>query len=555
MIGVIANPEEEHVVREFFELFKTPWEFHRKDGHYDVVVCTTTSNLMAVDAKLLVVYSGHKTSFDAEHNVHIQLDFKSADISFAGARLPIYGRLAAFRCDPSLLTERGSGLPAMYANRCGERISVHVGYDLFGEIERLLSKGQPPENAAVPALDLHIKLLRDLITHAGIPLVEIPPVPAGYSFIACLTHDLDHACIRRHMFDSTAFGFLYRATLGSAAKAARGRLSLQKLFSNWAAAAKLPFIYSGLARDIWNDFDRYLDLEKGRPSTFFVIPFENRPGHSPNGTAPRARATRYGAAHIRDKILRLAAAGCEIGLHGIDAWYESLKGREEAGRVSQVSNCEVSGVRMHWLYSDERSARVLEQAGFLYDSTAGYNNTIGYRAGTAQVFKPLGATRLLELPMHIMDTALFYPDYLNLSETEAWNWVAPMFNHSTVHGGAVTVNWHDRSIAPERLWGDFYVRLVDELTSRRAWFCTASQAVLWFQKRRSATFQAAGNADGIQINIAEQNGDGLPGFRLRVHQPRTFSALGQEQKPFERTYSDTVLTGNMQFSFFSPSLN
>ena len=30
MIGVIADPAEADVVREFFELFKTPWEFYRR---------------------------------------------------------------------------------------------------------------------------------------------------------------------------------------------------------------------------------------------------------------------------------------------------------------------------------------------------------------------------------------------------------------------------------------------------------------------------------------------------------------------------------------------
>src|SRR5262249_54705075 len=160
-------------------------------------------------------------------------------------------------------------------------------------------------------------------------------IPVGYSFIACLTHDIDHASIRRHRFDATAFGFLYRATIGSVINAARGRLSYRKLATNWAAAAKLPLMYMGLAKDIWDEFDRYLDLEKGRRSTFFAIPFENQPGSCVTGKAPRARGTRYDVSHIRDKIARLAAAGCEVGLHGIDAWCETLRGREEARRVSQ----------------------------------------------------------------------------------------------------------------------------------------------------------------------------------------------------------------------------
>ena len=32
MIGVIANPADHDVVCEFFELFKTPWEFYRGEG-------------------------------------------------------------------------------------------------------------------------------------------------------------------------------------------------------------------------------------------------------------------------------------------------------------------------------------------------------------------------------------------------------------------------------------------------------------------------------------------------------------------------------------------
>ena len=39
VIGVIANQSNEGAVREFFELFKTPWEFYRDGVRYDVVLC------------------------------------------------------------------------------------------------------------------------------------------------------------------------------------------------------------------------------------------------------------------------------------------------------------------------------------------------------------------------------------------------------------------------------------------------------------------------------------------------------------------------------------
>src|SRR6185436_12221331 len=128
--------------------------------------------------------------------------------------------------------------------------------------------------------------------------------PAAAPFMVCLTHDLDHARLRRHKLDSTIFGFLYRATWGSLVNAVRGRLSVSRLLTNLVAAIKLPFVYLGLAKDIWYEFDRYLEIEKGKPSTFFVIPFEGSPGRSAKGPAPHARATRYDISHVSEKIPR-----------------------------------------------------------------------------------------------------------------------------------------------------------------------------------------------------------------------------------------------------------
>ncbi len=54
---------------------------------------------------------------------------------------------------------------------------------------------------------------------------------------------------------------------------------------------------------------------------------------------------------------------------------------------------------------------------------------------------------------------------------------------------ALTINWHDRSLAPERLWGACYRDLIQELKTRGAWFSTAAQAISWFRKRRSAVFE------------------------------------------------------------------
>jgi peptidoglycan/xylan/chitin deacetylase (PgdA/CDA1 family) len=529
MIGVIADPADHNVVREFFELFKTPWEFYRQDRQYDVLLCARDDQADAT-VKLVLFYGGRKMCFDDDQKIQTWRKWNHPCVlTYREYRIPIYGDTITFSGQGNgLLTREDSKECVAYLGEEKSRIVARIGYDLFGEIRSLLTAGQPPANAKLPALELHIAFLRDLITGCGVPLVEIPPVPDGHQFVACLTHDVDHPSIRQHKWDHTMFGFLYRAVFGSLRKLLRGQLSVQELLVNWVAALKLPFVHLGLARDSWRDFDdRYLELEKGLPSTFFVIPFRNQPGRNSHGPAPMIRAARYRAQDIADTIRKLIGAGCEVGLHGIDAWLNSSSGREELEEIRHLTGVSEIGVRMHWLYYDQQSPAALEKAGAAYDSTIGYNETVGYRAGTTQVFKPFVASQLLELPLHAMDTALFYPSHLALSPPQARALLGQMVENAVHFGGTLSINWHDRSLAPERLWGGCYRDLIQELKSQGAWFSTANQAIAWFRKRRSAGFETDSIGRGIvRAKLAVDCGNDLPGLRLRIHKARNLGSIG-----------------------------
>jgi hypothetical protein len=523
MIGVLADPAEQDVIREFFELFKTPWEFFHREGRYEVLLCAGDGPCDSM-AKLVLWYAGRKTAFDEQQNIATGAQCKQSRLlSYQGNHIPIYGDSITFPEKGSrLLTDERSQECAAYLSPSQQRVVVRVGYDLFGEVRSLLTVGQPPANAHMPALELHIAFLRDLITGCGVSLAEIPPMPEWHPLIVCLTHDVDHPAFRQHRLDHTVLGFLYRAVFGSLLHRMRGRMATRDMLRNWAAALKLPFVQAGLAEDFWRGFaDRYLELEKDLSSTFFVIPFKNDPGKLPDGPAPGFRASRYAAKDIGDIIEKLLAAGCEVGLHGIDAWLDSAKGREELAEIRRLTGTSEIGARMHWLYQDQQSPEVLEKAGAAYDATMGYNETVGYRAGTMQVYKPLRANRLLELPLHVMDTALFYPSYLGLSQQQAKPLVSQIVNNAARLGGCLTINWHDRSLAPERLWDTCYLEMVQDLKRRNAWFATAGQAVSWFRKRRAATFEMDGTEPGaVRANVAVDRGENLPGLRLRIHPAR-----------------------------------
>jgi hypothetical protein len=520
MIGVIANDDEKPIVEEFFELFKTPWEFYQPGQRYDAIVATG-DEIPPLKTKLLVVYGSAPRSTDACTGIVGCSRRRGASLDYQGTRLPIYGNLLTFedRAPSPAIVMAGSGMAGLRVPSDNFTL-LRLGYDLFQEVRLLLSDGQPFENGHIPALDIHIAMLRDWIIRAGIPLLEIPPAPAGHRFAVCLTHDIDFVGIRNHKLDHTMWGFLSRSTFGSIHNFIRGRISLTCLLKTWRAAASLPFVYLGWAKDFWEPFDWYLQVEKNLPATYYLIPFKKRPGEKVPGRNPSWRAAAYDVSDLPQQTATLTKEGCELGVHGIDAWHSVKKGRDELARLATVSCGSRIGIRMHWLLRDQNTFRVLEEAGFAYDASVGYNQTIGYWCGTAQVFRPLGADTLLELPLHIQDGALFYPQKLDLSEPEAWGRCSELLENAKNYGGVFTVLWHDRSHGPERFWGDFYIRLVDAMRSLDCWFGTATQVTEWFRKRRLVRFEQTKAPDGsTRTHVAYDGKEILPHLKVRVFRP------------------------------------
>lgn len=549
MIGVAARPAEHEAVREFFQLFKTPWEFQKPGAEYDVLICSGSDRPSDNAAQLTIICGSDPTPFDSGKNIGATTR-SDAILCYKGDRIPLYGKCLTFQTFAGAdLFEESTGEPVAFRVHAADREVLRLGFDLFEEIRHLLTRGQSKLHAHIPTLELHIALLRDLILQRSVELLEMPPVPSGFNFVACLTHDMDHASIRTHKGDHTMFGFLYRAVVGSVIDFFRGHKPINDVMANWLAALSLPLVYLGLVRDFWDQFEHYQEIEGGVPSTFFVIPRSGDAGRRFNKPAPARRAARYDLAHLSKQLLRLQSTHHEIGLHGIDAWQSADSARTELATVravmTQAGVAPVSGVRMHWLYSDEHSPAILEGAGLSYDSTCGYNDTVGYRSGTCQVYKPLGAERLMELPMHAMDTALLFPAYLNLSPSEAKARIDILIANARRFGGVLTINWHDRSIAPERLWHRLYAQIVAELKNNGAWFATGGEAVAWFQKRRAARFD---NCDpdkrAIASNpVADKVSDRLPAVPLTRHKGFV-SQDAPECEPISKTQRPAAVSLN-----------
>jgi hypothetical protein len=529
LIGVAANPADLQMAAEFFELFKTPWERAVPKKKYPVVL-SADGSFENLESDLFLVYGSGETEVDRAAGIALNRVSGPVTVEWGESRFPVYGGLATVDAGTSSHTLKSGGKAVDRRQRIGTRTVWRVGYDLFQEIRYLLTSGQPAAQAPTPTLELHIALLRHLLLQSGVPFVEIPPRPDGYDFTCCLTHDVDFFGIRRHRFDRTLAGFVARASVITLADLLRGRRSLEQAARNWMALLSLPLVFLRLAPDFWRPFDDYARVEEGSRSTFFLVPFKHRPGMAPDGTVDAARGVAYEASEIREEIGRAATRGSELAVHGLDAWRDADTGRAEMMQLTSITGRKTAGVRMHWLYMATDSPRRLEAAGFDYDSTWGYNDAVGYRAGTSQVFRLAESVGLMELPLSIMDSALFYRSRMNRSKTDALQDCHHVVDTARRFGGTVVINWHERSLAPERLWGDFYQELIDEVgKGGRAWFTTAGEAVNWFRWRRSFRFTSNGDARSVTVQASSSPCSG-PAAVIRIHRPAGGAGTAVEER-------------------------
>ncbi|HOO54320.1 MAG TPA: hypothetical protein PLX30_08785 [Methanothrix sp.] len=367
--------------------------------------------------------------------------------------------------------------------------------DFFKEISVMLNSGL--DGNREPICDVLLDRLRQKLKRE-ITLVEIPPIPWQYSYMVALTHDVDITSVRERRWISVGNAifncfFAFRILDG-----------IEILF------AKL-----GLGKDPWNLFENWMALEDnlGVRSSFYFIPFKDEPGFD----APRIRGAKY---NLNDKIIRgLLEGGWEVGVHGIDNWKDVISGTNELRCVSKFGISKI-GTRIHWLFFDEGSLKRLDDAGYHYDTSFGYNGDVGFRAGTLQVYRPKGAYNLVELPLNIQDVSLFRRKYLNLPKDDAKKICGKIFNYARTYGGVVTLLWHQTSLAEPHNWGGLYRYLVKNALEDGAWVTKAVDIVDWFRIRRDVqlNYSKKGKKIDIRVGGLDVTEDcRLPRMRLRVH--------------------------------------
>jgi hypothetical protein len=309
---------------------------------------------------------------------------------------------------------------------------------------------------------------------------EAPQYPGGARFAVALTHDID-----------TPWRWSRRGLLGAAARlkgALVGRDADEaRLEASGLALAPLHALHGSDPN--WSH-GRFAAAERdhGYRSTCFLLAAQRDPH---DGAAPAAYAQR------RARLVReLDELGLEVALH---ASYTCLADERllagERAELARLLGGPIAGNRHHYLRLPwHEGIRALDRLGFAYDSTLGYAERTGPRAGLSFPFRPwdvaAGAPlRILELPLVLMDATLAEERYLGLSPETAWDEVERLLDHLHDVGGCASILWHndrfDRIYG--RGWDRLYARLLDGIAARGGRADTAGALTTYWREARCAS--------------------------------------------------------------------
>ena len=172
-------------------------------------------------------------------------------------------------------------------------------------------------------------------------------------------------------------------------------------------------------------------------------------------------------AKVMSTLRRLNERGFESGVHpGYETFRSPHKLRSEVDTLRQCIGSDALGGRQHYLRWHPETWRHWEACGLSYDSTVGFAERIGFRAGTCVPYRPwlLEENReasLLEIPLLVMDRTLGY--YMKLSPQESFVRVLECIEKCRAVGGVFTMLWHNDALF-DPVYGDLYSRLLEHLS-------------------------------------------------------------------------------------------
>lgn len=300
-------------------------------------------------------------------------------------------------------------------------------------------------NYSIPHVNYYANSLKKYIHKLG-KVKNITIIEEQRKFTVALSHDVDN------INDKNIYVTLHRL-----------KLLFILLFKEKDIKKSLTqirlIIYRLLSRKKYRCFfDEFMEIESkyGFKSSFYFM------------TGDKGRyGARYKLDKIKNTLIKLKDNGWEIGLHTNYYSYNKLeKIEKEKKEVSEVINEEIIGCRNHYLrFEVPKTWNYLMKAGFKYDTTLGYSDAMGFRAGIAYPFYPYDINEdkiidILEIPLVIMDCTIL--DETKYHE-EAWSNIKQILDEVKNVNGIIAINFHHTSLDTVtcKLWREVYIKILD----------------------------------------------------------------------------------------------
>lgn len=232
--------------------------------------------------------------------------------------------------------------------------------------------------------------------------------------------------------------------------------------------------FHGKKRSPYCNFQEIMNLEEkysARSSFYFLA------------TDADIRRFRYNIEDLEEELGRITDRGWEVGLHGGYYAFNDLDTIvREKKRLEQVLGKVVTGYRNHYLrFRVPDSWEKLVRAGFKYDTTLGYPETVGFRNGMCHPFRPYNLftdieVDILEIPLIIMDATLINSVS---SYKDAWQMAKRIIDTVESCHGILTLNWHTNGFnCPFRVSGSkLYETILAYCYKRDAWMDSAQNLI------------------------------------------------------------------------------
>jgi hypothetical protein len=175
---------------------------------------------------------------------------------------------------------------------------------------------------------------------------------------------------------------------------------------------------------------------------------------------------------IRQMIEHLAEQGFEMGVHpGYGTFDNPIELEAEIEKLRRVLGTGPIGGRQHFLRWRPSTWLHWERAGLVYDSSVGFPDSMGFRAGTAIPYHPWSISEdrelaILEIPLIVMDCTPV--EYMRLRPVDTLERVTGLIRRCQASGGVFTLLWHNSSVI-ERPYRVLYPRILGSFSSLQSY--------------------------------------------------------------------------------------